>query len=294
MASVLNGASLETPIEEQLTDNPDTSIPIGYSQSKWVTEQVCGKAASTVLRDRVQILRIGQLCGDIERGTWNESEGWPLMLRTASTTGKLPLLNEVRRRRHVIAGCLADFAPHSRTHRGYQSTLRHQPCKQKFATIREFELIVIVVSPRMEIALNAPNALVAHVANPQPTAWQDIIDGLAHAGVGFEPIVASQWVVAVDDSKGDDVTNPSKKMLSMWKAAVSIGPNLTSYTTAVLISHLVFPQYGDSDKGNKPAAPVSIKNATTASPSLAACGPVSQELIGKMVARWRESGFMTK
>lgn len=57
--------------------------------------------------------------------------------------------------------------------------------------------------------------------------------------------------------------------------------------------HLVFPQYGDSDKGNQPAAPVSSKNATTVSPSLAACGPVSQELIGKMVARWRESGFMT-
>lgn len=222
MASVLNGASLETPIEEQLTDNPDTSIPIGYSQSKWVTEQVCGKAASTVLRDRVQILRIGQLCGDIERGTWNESEGWPLMLRTASTTGKLPLLNEVRRRRHATEGYLADFASCSRTHRGYLSTLRQQPCKQRFATIRKLELIVY--SHSMEIALHAPNALVAHVANPHPTAWQDILDGLTNAGVGFEPIVASQWVIAVDDSKGDDVSNPSKKMLSMWKAAVSIGP----------------------------------------------------------------------
>jgi thioester reductase-like protein len=96
LASVLNGASLDDPIAEQLSSSPSTSIPIGYSQSKWVTEQICGKAASTTLRDRVQVLRIGQLCGDTQHGIWNESEGWPLMLRTAGTTGRLPKLNEVR------------------------------------------------------------------------------------------------------------------------------------------------------------------------------------------------------
>jgi thioester reductase-like protein len=96
LASVLNSASLDDPIPEQLSSSPSTSIPIGYSQSKWVTEQICGKAASTALHNRVQVLRIGQLCGDVEHGIWNESEGWPLMLRTAGTTGKLPKLNEVR------------------------------------------------------------------------------------------------------------------------------------------------------------------------------------------------------
>jgi thioester reductase-like protein len=96
LASVLNSASLDDPIPERLSSSPSTSIPIGYSQSKWVTEQICGKAASTALHDRVQVLRIGQLCGDVEHGIWNESEGWPLMLRTAGTTGKLPKLNEVR------------------------------------------------------------------------------------------------------------------------------------------------------------------------------------------------------
>ena len=98
LASVLNNANLDAPIAEVLTDSPSTSIPIGYSQSKWVTEQLCGKAASMTLHNRVQVLRIGQLCGDTERGMWNESEGWPLMLRTAGVTGKLPLLNEVGRR----------------------------------------------------------------------------------------------------------------------------------------------------------------------------------------------------
>jgi thioester reductase-like protein len=48
-----------------------------------------------MLKDRVQVLRIGQLCGDTEEGMWNESEGWPLLIKTAQTTGTLPVLQEV-------------------------------------------------------------------------------------------------------------------------------------------------------------------------------------------------------
>jgi len=96
LASVLKTGSIDKTIEEFISEDPSTAIPIGYSQSKWVTEAICARATrSSVLQDRVHILRIGQLCGDVERGIWNESEGWPLMLRTAKITGKLPLLREV-------------------------------------------------------------------------------------------------------------------------------------------------------------------------------------------------------
>jgi len=43
----------------------------------------------------VHVLRIGQLCGDTSKGYWNEKEGWPLLIRTAETTGVLPELDEV-------------------------------------------------------------------------------------------------------------------------------------------------------------------------------------------------------
>jgi thioester reductase-like protein len=45
---------------------------------------------------RMRILRIGQLCGDTVTGYWNEKEGWPLLIRTAQTTGALPDLADVR------------------------------------------------------------------------------------------------------------------------------------------------------------------------------------------------------
>lgn len=83
-------------VYEKLSDDPKTAVAIGYSQSKWVTEQMCARAnESGILRDKVQVLRIGQLCGDTQEGLWNESEGWPLMIKTAQTTGTLPMLQEV-------------------------------------------------------------------------------------------------------------------------------------------------------------------------------------------------------
>ena len=91
-----DGSILELP-----SDDPSTASAIGYSQSKWVTEKIC-RQASEQGEDlgldglRVHVLRVGQLCGDTDRGHWNEKEGWPLLVRTAQTTGCLPILQEVR------------------------------------------------------------------------------------------------------------------------------------------------------------------------------------------------------
>lgn len=93
IASVLGGSAARSVVTEEWSDDPATASPIGYSQSKWVTEQVCRRAGT----GRATVLRIGQLCGDVRDGDgyWNEKEGWPLMIRTAQTTGCLPLLDEV-------------------------------------------------------------------------------------------------------------------------------------------------------------------------------------------------------
>jgi hypothetical protein len=75
----------------------------------------------------------------------------------------------------------------------------------------------------LEIALSSElTPAVAHVANPSLNRWQDILDDLRAAGLDFEAVEASQWVEAMAKSEGDEVTNPSKKMLSMWRSAVSI------------------------------------------------------------------------
>jgi hypothetical protein len=62
---------------------------------------------------------------------------------------------------------------------------------------------------------------VFHVANPQLTAWQDILAGLAQAGLQFSTVPPRDWVQKVKDSKGDAENNPLKGMLGMWENAVS-------------------------------------------------------------------------
>ncbi|KAJ9108879.1 hypothetical protein QFC21_000199 [Naganishia friedmannii] len=190
-ASVLNGVTHSDTVYEKLSEDPHTAVPIGYSQSKWVTEQICANAnESTVFKDKVQVLRIGQLCGDTQEGMWNESEGWPLMIKSAQIIGALPLIQE------------------------------------------------------------------------------DILDGLAQAGLQFSMVPPPDWVQKVKESKGDVENNSLKGMLGMWENA-----------------------YGQSDV-DRPAPAVKSKHATNVSPDLAASKPISACHIGRMVEAWRNSGFL--
>ena len=66
---------------------------MGYAQSKWVAEQLCSEASRKGLD--VIVYRLGQLCGDTKKGVWNETEGWPLLIKSAEVTGVLPRINDV-------------------------------------------------------------------------------------------------------------------------------------------------------------------------------------------------------
>jgi thioester reductase-like protein len=74
-------------VEEVLT-NPEIAVGTGYSESKWVAERILDVAAErTALRPVV--VRLGQVCGD-GSGTWNESEWFPSLVKSALTLGCLP------------------------------------------------------------------------------------------------------------------------------------------------------------------------------------------------------------
>ncbi|KAG8624108.1 hypothetical protein KVT40_009084 [Elsinoe batatas] len=80
-SSVASVLAHPRPIPERIIDDPSAASTLGYSRSKWVAEQVCQAADRTErLRGRVKVFRVGQLGGGSERGTWNSSEAWPLML----------------------------------------------------------------------------------------------------------------------------------------------------------------------------------------------------------------------
>ncbi|WVR04200.1 hypothetical protein IAU60_001200 [Kwoniella sp. DSM 27419] len=186
LASVLALPSSDHTIREEPTDDPATASSIGYSQSKWVTEKVCRLANESVAKDRVHILRVGQLCGDTKTGRWNEKEGWPLMIRTAQTTGCLPLLDE----------------------------------KPSWLPVDQAAKVIVdllVVKP-------SPSHLVYHVAHPDTIPWNTILDGLQSSGMDFQRVPPRVWLDKVRATSDDPEENPSKGMLSMWQAAYGVEP----------------------------------------------------------------------
>lgn len=103
--------SSEPICKEDFPETPATALATGYGRGKWVVEKLCERAAQRTPIN-IGVLRIGQLVGDTNKyvtsgffhirhidwagsGVWNETEAWPLMFKSAKTTGALPQLDQV-------------------------------------------------------------------------------------------------------------------------------------------------------------------------------------------------------
>ncbi|KAL7419511.1 hypothetical protein Q5752_005422 [Cryptotrichosporon argae] len=227
LASVLAGA--DTHVREAPSADPSTAGAIGYSQSKWVAEAVCARAAAATAaggRGRVHVLRVGQLCGDTQTGHWNEKEGWPLLVRTAQTTGCLPELHE----------------------------------KPSWLPVDLASRAIV------DIALgDADRPFIYHVVHPDAMEWGTILDSLRQSGIEFTAVPPAEWVRKVEASTDER----SKQMLLIWKPAYGGSQAVASVKT------------------------VDVSHAKAASATLRDLGAVDQNHIGKMVAAWRKTGFLT-
>lgn len=67
---------------------------MGYGESKWVASRILETARETTPL-RPVIVRIGQLCGNYETGSWNRWEWFPTIVRSAKAIGSLPELQGV-------------------------------------------------------------------------------------------------------------------------------------------------------------------------------------------------------
>ncbi|KAF8869841.1 hypothetical protein CPB85DRAFT_1356315 [Mucidula mucida] len=84
--SVLQNSFSQQPIPER-SANIVEAIGTGYSESKWVAENLFEKASSLGLV--VDVVRVGQLCGGVN-GCWNAWEWIPAMIRSATVLGNIP------------------------------------------------------------------------------------------------------------------------------------------------------------------------------------------------------------
>jgi thioester reductase-like protein len=81
-------------LEQHLSD-PQPAIGLGYTESKWVAEEILETAAvqNKALFNPL-IIRLGQLSG-AANGAWNSSEWFPVLLRSSQLLGRLPIISGV-------------------------------------------------------------------------------------------------------------------------------------------------------------------------------------------------------
>lgn len=91
--------AMATPTPAMILENPISDLaqasPTGYARSKLIGERMI---ESAVGNDGLiaNTLRIGQVVGDTKCGIWNDSEAWPLIIRSALAMKILPELQMVR------------------------------------------------------------------------------------------------------------------------------------------------------------------------------------------------------
>ncbi|KAJ7823346.1 hypothetical protein B0H14DRAFT_3146090 [Mycena olivaceomarginata] len=118
------------------------------------------------------------------------------------------------------------------------------------------------------------SAAVYNIVNPNFSAsWQDILAALRIAGLKFEAVDRSQWLQRLAESEPDGEKNPTIKLLLTLNSD-SPFPNA--------LRNCVPSTHGLLDRQTAAISP-SIRNAP----------PISPELVGKWVANWRETGFLS-
>ena len=170
-------------VPEAVIANPAAATGLGYSQSKWVAEQLCQRANdTTALRGRVAIFRVGQLAGDTKHGAWNTREAWPMMLSAVKVTNSLPDLQDS-----------LDWLP--------------------------VDVAASSLIQGVNVAPSSHEAAVYHVlnGNNEPT-WSEMLQWLKKQE-SFTIVPPHDWVQqlqAVVDAGSD---HPSAQLLDHWKQA---------------------------------------------------------------------------
>ena len=73
---------------EERIKEPDCTIGAGYTEAKWVSENILEEASRhTPLR--ATVVRVGQLVGG-PGGYWSEREGFAAMIKSSTYLGMLP------------------------------------------------------------------------------------------------------------------------------------------------------------------------------------------------------------
>lgn len=74
--------------------SPSSASGSGYTESKWVNEQLLLIAANETPLQAV-VVRVGQITGATTTGAWNRAEWFPTLVKSGTYLGCLPTIKKV-------------------------------------------------------------------------------------------------------------------------------------------------------------------------------------------------------
>jgi len=80
---------VQTPTLSEAPILPEVSAGNGYTESKWIAEEIIQYASNHTKLASV-IVRVGQVCGGGPNGYWNTTEWFPAIVQSGPTIGCIP------------------------------------------------------------------------------------------------------------------------------------------------------------------------------------------------------------
>ncbi|CCM02378.1 uncharacterized protein FIBRA_04473 [Fibroporia radiculosa] len=161
-----NCANIQTEYETRVP--AEVAVGTGYSESKWVSEELlCNAAIQTPLK--IVVARLGQICGG-GNGAWNLVEWFPAMVQTATVLGQFPVCN----------GAVSWISPGLAA--GALVDLRNAPTETRIAHIVHpypvtWHFIAITVASELGIALVTYPEWLEKLKRVADTLNNDILEG---------------------------------------------------------------------------------------------------------------------
>ena len=182
-----SGTPIPATIDETYIKELKHAQNMGYARSKLVTENIV-KAAAEKTDMNATVLRVGQIIGDSRTGLWNSTEAIPLIIRSATTIGALPELEE------TPSWLPSDIVAKS-----------------------ILEVAGLASSESSSICNSDDRSIVYHVQNSRTFHWtKDLLPALRAAGLSFRNVPQRKWVQLLRDSNSDPVQNPTIKLLDFF------------------------------------------------------------------------------
>lgn len=173
--------------------NPQTALPNGYAQSKYIVEQLF-EFLWRVKGWPCMVERMGQVCGDNQHAMWNPSEMYPLMIIGGG----------------AILGKMPEFP---------NRTIDWLPVDHAATAIVD---IMLKRSP-----FQVHQGHVFHIVNPTTMTWTELLSNMRTCGMQFDVVSPEEWVTLL--SKDQD--NPAYRLLSFMEAAMKSSSPISNLQT---------------------------------------------------------------